>query len=78
MEGRGLSEPPPPPPPALLAFSPAPSFSLALPTPRTLRRREGELPGVLRGELLAVLETGKQAGGEKKKKEVRESKEDQG
>lgn len=62
MEGRGLSEPPPTPPappPPPLAFSPAPSFSLALPTPRTLRRKEGELPGVLRGELLAVLETGK-------------------
>lgn len=57
MEGRGLSEPPPPPPPAL-PFSPPPSLSLALPPPRTLRRREGELPGVLRGELLAVLETG--------------------
>lgn len=56
MEGRGLSEPPPPP---ALPFSPPPSFSLALPPPRTLRRREGELPGVLRGELLAVLETGK-------------------
>lgn len=55
MEGRGLSEPPPPP----LLFSPPPSFSLALPPPRTLRRREGELPGVLRGELLAVLETKK-------------------
>lgn len=58
MEGRGLSEPPPPPPPALL-FSPPPSLSLALPPPRTLRRREGELPGVLRGELLAVLDTQK-------------------
>lgn len=58
MEGRGLSEPPPPPPPPLV-FSPPPSFSLALPPPRTLRRREGELPGVLRGELLAVLETKK-------------------
>lgn len=56
MEGRGLSEPPPPP---ALPFSPPPSLSLALPPPRTLRRREGELPGVLRGELLAVLETGK-------------------
>lgn len=56
MEGRGLSEPPPPPP---LLFSPPPSFSLALPPPRTLRRREGELPGVLRGELLAVLGTKK-------------------
>lgn len=56
MEGRGLSEPPPPPP---LLFSPTPSVSLALPPPRTLRRREGELPGVLRGELLAVLETEK-------------------
>lgn len=67
MEGRGLSEPPPPP---ALAFSPAPSFSLALPTPRTLRRKEGELPGVLRGELLAVLETGKQTN----KKKDRESK----
>lgn len=55
MEGRGLSEPPPPPPPLL--FSPTPSVSLALPPPRTLRRREGELPGVLRGELLAVLQT---------------------
>lgn len=55
MEGRGLSEPPPPP----LVFSPPPSISLALPPPRTLRRREGELPGVLRGELLAVLETKK-------------------
>lgn len=54
MEGRGLSEPPPPP---ALLFSPPPSPSLALPPPRTLRRREGELPGVLRGELLAVLET---------------------
>lgn len=53
IEGRGLSVPPPPPP---LLFSPPPSFSLALPPPRTLRRREGELPGVLRGELLAVLE----------------------
>lgn len=53
-EGRGLSEPPPPPP---LFFSPPPSPSLALPPPRTLRRREGELPGVLRGELLAVLRT---------------------
>lgn len=52
IEGRGLSDPPPPP----LLFSPPPSFSLALPPPRTLRRREGELPGVLRGELLAVLE----------------------
>lgn len=57
MEGKGLSELPPPPPP--LFFSPPPSFSLALPPPRTLRRREGELPGVLRGELLAVLETEK-------------------
>lgn len=56
MEGKGLSEPPPPTP---VAFSPAPSFSLALPTPRTLRRKEGELPGVLRGELLAVLDTEK-------------------
>lgn len=56
MEGRGLSEPPPPPP---LLFSPTPSVSLALPPPRTLRRREGELPGVLRGELLAVLKTEK-------------------
>lgn len=56
MEGRGLSEPPPPPP---VLFSPPPSISLALPPPRTLRRREGELPGVLRGELLAVLETQK-------------------
>lgn len=55
MEGKGLSEPPPPP----LLFSPPPSLSLALPPPRTLRRREGELPGVLRGELLAVLETKK-------------------
>lgn len=74
MEGRGLSEPPPPPPPPpppALAFSPAPSFSLALPTPRTLRRKEGELPGVLRGELLAVLETEKQTN---KKKKDRESK----
>lgn len=51
MEGSGLSEPPPPP-----LFSPPPSLSLALPPPRTLRRREGELPGVLRGELLAVLD----------------------
>lgn len=50
IEGRGLSEPPPP-----LLFSPPPSVSLVLPPPRTLRRREGELPGVLRGELLAVL-----------------------
>lgn len=72
MEGRGLSEPPPPPPPAL-PFSPPPSLSLALPPPRTLRRREGELPGVLRGELLAVLETGKN----KTKKKDTESKEDQ-
>lgn len=59
MEGKGLSEPPPPPPPPPLLFSPPPSLSLALPPPRTLRRREGELPGVLRGELLAVLETKK-------------------
>lgn len=59
MEGRGLSEPPPPPPPPPL-FSPPPSLSLALLLPpRTLRRSEGELPGVLRGELLAVLETKK-------------------
>lgn len=70
MEGRGLSEPPPPPP--ALAFSPAPSFSLALPTPRTLRRKEGELPGVLRGELLAVLETGKQTTKKKgQRKQIR-------
>lgn len=55
MEGSAPSEPAPPPPPLLL-FSPPASFSLALPPPRTLRRREGELPGVLRGELLAVLE----------------------
>lgn len=48
MEGRGLSEHPPPT-----------SLSLALLPPRTLRRREGELPGVLRGELLAVLEVKK-------------------
>lgn len=53
MEGSAPSEPAPPPPPLL--FSPPASFSLALPPPRTLRRREGELPGVLRGELLAVL-----------------------
>ena len=57
MEGRGLSDPPPPPP--VLFSPPPPSVSLALPPPRTLRRREGELPGVLRGELLAVLETEK-------------------
>lgn len=72
MEGRGLSEPPPPPPPPpppALPFSPPPSLSLALPPPRTLRRREGELPGVLRGELLAVLETGK-----RKRKKDTESK----
>lgn len=54
MEGSAPSEPAPPPPPLL--FSPPASFSLALPPPRTLRRREGELLGVLRGELLAVLE----------------------
>lgn len=65
MEGRGLSEPPPPP---ALPFSPPPSLSLALPPPRTLRRREGELPGVLRGELLAVLVTGEN----KKKKKSEE------
>lgn len=63
MEGRGLSGPPPP-----VAFSPTPSFSLALPTPRTLRRKEGELPGVLRGELLAVLETEQQERTEKANK----------
>lgn len=57
MEGTGLSEHPPPPP---LLFSPPTSLSLALLAPRTLRRREGELPGVLRGELLAVLEVKKQ------------------
>lgn len=59
MEGRGLSDPPLPPPPPPLVFSPPPpppppSPSLARPPPRTRRRREGELPGVLRGELLAV------------------------
>lgn len=63
MEGRGLSEHPPPPP---LLFSPPTSLSLALLPPRTLRRREGELPGVLRGELLAVLEVKKTT---KKKRE---------
>lgn len=46
--GCGLSEPPPPP------LSVEPSPSLARP-PKTRLRREGELPGVLRGELLAVL-----------------------
>lgn len=66
MDGRGLSEPPPPP----LLFSPPPSPSLALPPPRTLRRREGELPGVLRGELLAVLET-KQKINKKKRHRMR-------
>lgn len=48
MGGRGLSVPPP-------ARSPPVSPSLALP-PSMRRRREGELPGVLRGELLAVLQ----------------------
>lgn len=46
--GRGLSEPP-----TLLSTPVSPSPALP---PRTRRRKEGELPGVLRGELLAVLE----------------------
>lgn len=46
--GRGVSVPP-------QALSPPISPSLALP-PSMRRRREGELPGVLRGELLAVLQ----------------------
>lgn len=54
--GRGLSEPPP-------LLSPAVSPSLALP-PNTRRRKEGELPGVLRGELLAVLQDGEKVTSE--------------
>lgn len=55
-EGRGLSEPllsplrSPGPPSASLVLLPPPPLP-----PSTRRRREGELPGVLRGELLAVL-----------------------
>lgn len=41
------------PPPLVRSFCPSPS--LARP-PSTRRRRDGELPGVLRGELLAVLQ----------------------
>lgn len=48
VEGKGLSEPP-----TLLSTPVSPSLTLP---PRTRRRKEGELPGVLRGELLAVLE----------------------